>query len=67
MICCLCSYMQDPIYREHPNINRYDIRKQCMGNLCYDETLLLKFLNSPEVQAQLGVEKKWVDCSDKVN
>lgn len=49
-----------------PDLNVYDIRKKCVGDLCYDETLLIDFLNSEKVKAQLGVHKKWTDCDDKV-
>ncbi|KAI5389008.1 variant 2, Serine carboxypeptidase-like 48 [Lathyrus oleraceus] len=49
------------------NINYYDIRKKCEGQLCYDFSNLEKFLNNNEVKEALGVGKiEFVSCSSEV-
>ena len=46
------------------NINVYDIRKKCVGSLCYDFSLMEEYLGQPEVQHALGVEgRSWVECN----
>ena len=37
------------------NINVYDIRKPCIGMLCYDFSRLDKYLAQPHVRKALGV------------
>ena len=45
------------------NINVYDIRKPCLGPLCYDFSLLDKYLAQPDVRARLGVgDRTCGDC-----
>ncbi|CAL5212159.1 unnamed protein product [Lathyrus oleraceus] len=49
------------------NINYYDIRKKCEGQLCYDFSNLEKFLNNNKVKEALGVGKiEFVSCSSEV-
>eukprot|EP00892_Ulva_mutabilis_P009379 jgi/Ulvmu1/6813/UM031_0016.1 len=50
------------------SINYYDIRKPCVGPLCYDFSLLPKFLAQPDVQKALGVEDRspWHSCDHDV-
>ncbi|KAK7262258.1 hypothetical protein RJT34_29823 [Clitoria ternatea] len=50
------------------DINYYDIRKKCVGDLCYDFSNLEKFLNLGNVKSALGVGKdlKFVSCSEVV-
>lgn len=52
-----------------PGINYYDIRKQCLGPLCYDFSDADKFLNSAAVKKALGVdqEQQWQECNMLVN
>lgn len=52
----------------NPDLNYYDIRLPCVGDLCYDETLLEEYLNLSEVKKELGVpqEMKWEDCDTGV-
>lgn len=50
----------------NPGMNVYDIRKGCEGPLCYPMEWLSDFLNSEEVQAALGVDRKWIACSRAV-
>lgn len=46
-------------------MNVYDIRKPCVGTLCYDFSALDEYLNDPEVQRKLGVtrEIEWKSCN----
>ena len=49
------------------DVNVYDIRKKCVGSLCYDFSNAEKFLNLPAVRAALGVgTRAWEMCSAKV-
>jgi len=45
--------------------NVYDIRMKCPPQypLCYDFDPVSKYLNQPDVQKALGVNKKWNDCN----
>ncbi|GMH41122.1 hypothetical protein BSKO_09032 [Bryopsis sp. KO-2023] len=56
----------DPVIDANPDINYYDIRKKCAGSLCYDYSLITKFLNDPGVQKILGVHKRWSECTSHV-
>lgn len=45
----------------------YDIRKKCIGSLCYDFSNLEKFLNQKTVRDALGVgDIEFVSCSPTV-
>ncbi|WIA37630.1 hypothetical protein OEZ86_014531 [Tetradesmus obliquus] len=57
------------ILMSKPGINYYDIRKQCLGPLCYDFSDADKFLNSAAVKKALGVdqEQQWQECNMLVN
>lgn len=45
----------------------YDIRKKCIGSLCYDFSNLEKFLNEKPVRTALGVgDIEFVSCSPTV-
>lgn len=47
--------------------NYYDVRKECVGNLCYDFSNMEKFLNQNSVRNALGVgNMDFVSCSSKV-
>ncbi|XP_044334557.1 serine carboxypeptidase-like [Triticum aestivum] len=47
--------------------NYYDIRKPCVGSLCYDFSNLEKFLNLKSVRQSLGVgDIEFVSCSPTV-
>ncbi|TVU39296.1 hypothetical protein EJB05_12709 [Eragrostis curvula] len=47
--------------------NYYDIRKPCVGSLCYDFSNLEKFLNLKSVRESLGVgDIEFVSCSPTV-
>ncbi|XP_019412751.1 PREDICTED: serine carboxypeptidase-like [Lupinus angustifolius] len=49
------------------NINYYDIRKKCDGNLCYDFSNLENLFNNEKVKDALGVKDlNFVSCSIKV-
>ncbi|WOG87999.1 hypothetical protein DCAR_0207232 [Daucus carota subsp. sativus] len=48
-------------------INYYDIRKKCVGSLCYDFSNMEKFLNQNSVRDALGVgDIDFVSCSPTV-
>lgn len=45
----------------------YDIRKECVGDLCYDFSNLEAFLNQEDVRDAIGVgDRKFVSCSPLV-
>nr|CAJ2470881.1 unnamed protein product [Leishmania braziliensis] len=48
--------------------NRYDIRKPCLGDLCYPMEHTINFYQSRAVQASLGVsaEAQWTTCNSGV-
>ncbi|KAF5180327.1 Serine carboxypeptidase-like [Thalictrum thalictroides] len=49
------------------DINYYDIRKKCEGDLCYDFSNMEKFLNQDSVREALGVGNiDFVSCSTTV-
>ncbi|KAJ9188791.1 hypothetical protein P3X46_000155 [Hevea brasiliensis] len=49
------------------NINYYDIRKECVGQLCYDFSDMDTFLNEKVVRDALGVGNlDFVSCSSEV-
>ncbi|XP_020215288.1 serine carboxypeptidase-like [Cajanus cajan] len=50
------------------DINYYDIRKKCVGQLCYDFQNVEKLLNLKKVKSALGVRKdlEFVSCSSTV-
>ncbi|KAL3518430.1 hypothetical protein ACH5RR_021019 [Cinchona calisaya] len=57
----------DDILSSAGNINYYDIRKQCKGQLCYDFSNVENFLNQDTVREALGVgDIEWVSCSSTV-
>ena len=64
-----CQYTQFmPVILANPGINYYDIRKNCAGALCYKEfDRLPKYLNQPEIQKKLGVNRNFVECSQEVH
>jgi len=48
--------------------NPYDMRIPCEhGNLCYDFSNIGTYLNTKEIQTELGVSKKWGSCNMAVN
>ncbi|KFM23919.1 Serine carboxypeptidase-like 49 [Auxenochlorella protothecoides] len=57
-----------PLMAANPGMNVYDIRKPCVGPLCYAEFEVLDtYLNLPEVQEGLGVNRKWKSCNMRVH
>lgn len=49
------------------DVQYYDIRKQCEGQLCYDFSDMGTFLNTKEVRDALGVgDRDFVSCSSDV-
>ncbi|XP_020214804.2 serine carboxypeptidase-like [Cajanus cajan] len=51
------------------NLNVYDIRKKCVGSLCYDFSNLERLLNLQNVKSALGVanDLEYVPCSITVH
>ena len=44
-----------PILAANPTMNVYDVRKECVGPLCYDFSLLDSYINQDHVRQKLGV------------
>lgn len=63
----LCNILsQVPI--EFTDRNPYDVRIKCeKAPLCYDFDAIDEWLNTPEVQKELGVSKKWGSCNRAVD
>ncbi|OMO82857.1 Peptidase S10, serine carboxypeptidase [Corchorus capsularis] len=63
----ICNNVFNSIMGVAGDINYYDIRKQCEGNLCYDFSDVETFLNQKSVRDALGVgEIEFVSCSSVV-
>lgn len=63
----ICGQIMGVVLEDNPGINYYDIRKQCVGSLCYDFSRIDNFLNQASVQQAIGVSRTWTECSDSVN
>ncbi|KAL4611529.1 hypothetical protein ACB092_08G130600 [Castanea dentata] len=62
-----CTAILDQIVTLNPGINYYDIRKKCIGDLCYDLSNIETFLNKESVRDALGVgDREFVSCSSDV-
>ena len=49
-------------------VNVYDVRVPCGDSqLCYDFSSVDAYLNQPDVQAALGVQKEWKQCATLVD
>ena len=61
----VCDYLMGyPLGHGDNMINVYDIRKKCVGELCYDFTYITDFLNRKDVQRELGVQgRKYETCN----
>lgn len=58
-----------PIQAAGGNFNVYDIRKPCIGPLCYDFSRLDRYLAQPAVRMALGVDERagaWQSCNQNV-
>lgn len=65
-LCQMVTFV--PLMAANPGMNVYDIRKPCKGPLCYTEFEVLDdYLNRPEVQARLGVNRRWKSCNMRVH
>ncbi|KAG6550604.1 hypothetical protein Mapa_007857 [Marchantia paleacea] len=63
----VCNSLFNSILSIAGNINYYDIRKECVGDLCYDFSNLEAYLNQESVRDALGVgDRKFVSCSPLV-
>ncbi|KAJ4970212.1 hypothetical protein NE237_003311 [Protea cynaroides] len=71
-IACMTSYVVctgifNKIMAVVGDINYYDVRKKCVGSLCYDFSNMEKFLNDSSVKNALGVaDIEFVSCSPTV-
>ncbi|XP_010483821.1 PREDICTED: serine carboxypeptidase-like 49 [Camelina sativa] len=69
---CLASYLVcnalfSGVMSHAGGVNYYDIRKKCVGSLCYDFSNMEKFLNLKSVRKSLGVgDIDFVSCSTSV-
>ncbi|KAK9280589.1 hypothetical protein L1049_014283 [Liquidambar formosana] len=63
----VCNNIFNKIMDLSGNINYYDIRKKCEGDLCYDFSNMETFLNQKSVRNALGVgDIEFVSCSTTV-
>ncbi|KAJ1290880.1 hypothetical protein BS78_02G276800 [Paspalum vaginatum] len=63
----VCNTIFSAIQTIIGNKNYYDIRKPCVGSLCYDFSNMEKFLNLKSVRESLGVgDIEFVSCSPTV-
>ncbi|EEF32785.1 serine carboxypeptidase-like [Ricinus communis] len=63
----VCNTIFSSIMARAGDINHYDIRKKCVGSLCYDFSNMEKFLNQKSVRDALGVgDIDFVSCSPTV-
>jgi len=63
----LCNGGQMGPY-EQTGLNVYDITKPCIGQLCYNFSAPVAFMNRADVQIALGVKPQvWEDCNMEVN
>ncbi|KAJ3693898.1 hypothetical protein LUZ60_009378 [Juncus effusus] len=63
----ICNSIFNSIMKVMGNKNYYDIRKDCVGRMCYDFSDMEKFLNQKTVRAALGVgDLDFVSCSTSV-
>ncbi|KAL4505177.1 hypothetical protein ABPG72_016244 [Tetrahymena utriculariae] len=64
---CNLGYQTIVGYGQTPKFNVYDIRKPCIGSLCYNMTNVDNFLARNDVKAALGVSgRTWQECSNTV-
>ncbi|KAF1885330.1 hypothetical protein Lal_00029219 [Lupinus albus] len=62
-----CQSIFESILAITGNINYYDVRKLCDGQLCYDFSYAVSFLNDERVKTALGVKNlKFISCSETV-
>jgi len=71
-VSCLGAYsaciQSELVPYENTGMNVYDMRIKCaVEPLCYDFSMVGTFLNDPETQKKLGVNKTWESCNYKVN
>ncbi|KAH9624815.1 hypothetical protein KSS87_018131 [Heliosperma pusillum] len=63
----LCNTIFGSIKLLIGDANYYDVRKKCVGKLCYDFSSMEKFLNQASVRTALGVgDIDFVSCSTTV-
>ncbi|KAH6814015.1 SERINE CARBOXYPEPTIDASE-LIKE 49 [Perilla frutescens var. frutescens] len=63
----ICNSIFSTIVSSKRGLNYYDIRKKCMGSLCYDFSKAEKFLNEKAVKKGLGVgDIEFISCSSQV-
>ncbi|EFJ37661.1 serine carboxypeptidase-like enzyme [Selaginella moellendorffii] len=63
----ICQTIFQSILSIAGNINYYDIRKPCVGQLCYDFSAMEEFLNQDSTRVALGVRNRtFVSCNPVV-
>jgi len=65
----VCNGMLSTIQQEAGNFNVYDVRKPCVGQLCYDFSAIDKLMADDSVLSSLGVSSKanWQQCNMQVH
>ena len=63
------TFPHPPLLPSGNNFNVYDVRKKCVGPLCYDFTYLDDYMARPDVRDGLGVPRDapWSECDPDVN
>jgi len=62
-----CNSLMDTVLRHAGNLNVYNIKLPCIGSLCYDLKNIVTYLNTPQVQKNLGVNGiTWKPCENTV-
>ncbi|CAN8252620.1 unnamed protein product [Cochlearia groenlandica] len=63
----VCNNIFNEIMSNIQGTNYYDLRKKCVGHLCYDFSNMETFLNQENVRKALGVgDIEFVSCSTEV-
>jgi len=64
-----CDEIMSYIIQVAGNFNYYDIRKPCIGSLCYPLGKIDTLMAQPSVQKSLGVSSKsnWSECNNYVH
>lgn len=65
----VCNSIIGSIQQDAGNFNVYDIRKPCIGSLCYDFSALDDLMAKEEVKKSLNVSSKanWAECDNNVH
>jgi len=61
-----CQSIFNTIMEKNPGLNYYDIRKPCVGQLCYNFNNITNYFNKDDVKTAMGVQTSvdWEVCGD---